>query len=314
MNKLKTFILGLFLGISVFCGALNMHAENVTQKEAQKIAETFFNAAYGEYVTAPKLAWNGRQLTTNRLFSPFYIFNHPKGGFVIVSADSKAYPILGYSRTNRFERDQMQEDEKELLKQYAHEIELIRYDSRIPERAIGAWQNIPLYINKILHNPYDTPEFEALTDDRKDLLEAVDRRNSSIMLPSAVEFPIYNPENYRDYTLDDVTVEVEVPFKFYEDFIHEIEEEERTRAAHFEELISPTKPVIMSSGGGHYSIRYPENIKLVKIYDMNGAKKIERYFKNSEVINLDVSSLIPGFYALMALGENGKIFGMKVFR
>lgn len=167
MKAFKSISTGLLLGLAIVYGALSARAELVTQKQAKQIAETFFNAAYGEYTAKPKLAWNGRQLTTDRLFAPFYIYNHPKGGFVIISADSKAYPILGYSRAGKFERDKMTEEEKSLLTQYAHEIELIRYDSRSPERAIAAWQNLPLHINKALNNPYDTPEYTSLSDEAR---------------------------------------------------------------------------------------------------------------------------------------------------
>ena len=74
-----------------------VHAETVTQKEARMLAEKFFNTAFGEVTKEPKLIWNGRQLTTDRLFSPFYVFNHDKGAYVIISGENKAYPILGYS-------------------------------------------------------------------------------------------------------------------------------------------------------------------------------------------------------------------------
>lgn len=300
----------IILIISFF--SISMRAENVSQKQASEIAETFFNAVNGQIMSKPKLVWNGRQLTTDRLFAPFYIYNHPRGGFVIIPADSKAFPIIGYSKTGRFDRDKLTEKENDLLKKYAHEIELIRYDSRIPERAISAWQNLPLYINKVLNNPYDTPEFNSLNEDQKENLEEIDRRNNSIMLPSAIEFKLYDPENFRDYTLDDVTTE-DIPFKFYEDFIKEIEQERKERMAAFEELLSPTKPVILSSGGAHYTISFPENIKLIRIYNMSGAKIMEKYFKNN-LINLDISSLPGGFYALMALSEDGHVYGLKIFR
>lgn len=311
MEKLiKYFFAGVFLAAS-----MASHAENVTQKQASKIAESFFYAVSGEDTGTPKLTWNGRQLTTDRLFSPFFIYNNPKGGFVIIAADSKAYPILGYSKNGKFERDKLTEKESDLLKQYAHEIELIRYDSRIPERAVSAWQNLPLFFNKMLSNPYDTPEFERLSDSKKEELEEIDRRNNSIMMPSAVEFELYDPDNYREYTLDDVTVEEEeIPFKFYEDFINELKEEERARIASLDEILAPTKPVVLSSGAAHYTIRFPDNIRLVYIYGMNGQKMIEKYFKNTDVVNLDISSLPGGFYALMALSDNGNVYGMKIFR
>lgn len=312
----KIFLtLTAFAASSMICGVAN--AENVTQKEASKIAETFFNASYGEVMPAPKLSWNGRQLTTDRLFSPFYVYNHPKGGFVIISADSKAYPIIAYSKTGFFDKDKLEENERNQLIKYAHEIELIRYDSRIPERAVSAWQNMPLYINKVLNNPYNTPEFERLNENQKDLLEEIDRRNNAIFLPSAVEFELYDPENFRPYTLDDVLGDYEtedVPFSFYEEFIAEIKAEEDARLAAFDEMISPSKPVIINSGGAHYTIRFPIDIRLVRIYNMNGAKVMERYFKNTDTVNLDMSALPVGFYVMMALGEDGTVYGMKLFR
>lgn len=317
MKSINKIFLALtaFAASSMICGVAN--AENVTQKEASKIAETFFNASYGEVMPAPKLSWNGRQLTTDRLFSPFYVYNHPKGGFVIISADSKAYPIIAYSKTGFFDKDKLEENERNQLIKYAHEIELIRYDSRIPERAVSAWQNMPLYINKVLNNPYNTPEFERLNENQKDLLEEIDRRNNAIFLPSAVEFELYDPENFRPYTLDDVLGDYEtedVPFSFYEEFIAEIKAEEDARLAAFDEMISPSKPVIINSGGAHYTIRFPIDIRLVRIYNMNGAKVMERYFKNTDTVNLDMSALPVGFYVMMALGEDGTVYGMKLFR
>ena len=85
----------LVAGAALCIAALPALAETVSQKHASKIAETFFNTAYGIHVAAPKFAWNGRQLTTDRLFTPFYIYNHPRGGFVIISAENKAFPVLG---------------------------------------------------------------------------------------------------------------------------------------------------------------------------------------------------------------------------
>lgn len=302
------------LGVSIL--AVSARSEIVSQKQAAKIAETFFNAAYGQYMSTPKMVWNGRQLTTDRLFAPFYIYNHPAGGFVIISSESKAFPILGYSKTSRFDRSALNDDENELLSQYAHEIELIRYDSRIPEMAIAAWQNIPLYINKVLTNPYDSPIYDSLSDDAKEKLETVDRRNNSIMMPSAVEFEIYNPENYRSYTLDDVTTEDSdeyIPFSLFEDFIAETRAEEQSRLAALDELISPSKPVVTTLGGAHYSIRFPALIKMARVYSIQGAKYQERYY-NTDVVNLDLSSLPSGYYALLTLDENGKIYGLKLAR
>ena len=308
---IKTFALGALL----FSVSPSLRAENVSQKQAKEIAKTFFNAAYGQYVADPKFVWNGRQLTTDRLFAPFYIYNHPKGGFVIISADSKAYPILGYSKTGKFDRERLTDDDRELLRSYARQIELIRYDSRVPERAIGAWRNIPLYINKVLTNPYNTPEYEALDDQSKENLEAVDRRNSSIMMPAAVEFQIYDPGSYREYTLDDVTApEEEIPFSFYEDFLSEIAEEERTRAAAYDEILIPTHPKIQYGGGGHYTILLPEEASLMRVYDVSGTRTQERRFRGTNSMLLDLSGMPAGYYIVLALSREGNIYAFKLHR
>lgn len=311
----KLIIPAAVLLLSLYCGVTPAAAETVSQKQASKIAETFFNAAYGQYVAAPKLAWNGRQLTTDRLFSPFYVYNHPKGGFVIIAADSKAYPVLGYSRTEKFDKDRLTDDERELLKKYAHEIELIRYDSRVPEQAVEAWRNIPLHINKSLNNPYDTPEFMRLDEDAREKLEAIDRRNNCIMMPSAVEFDIYDPDRYREYTLDDVTAPAEeIPFSFYENFIAEIEAEENARLAALDEIISPTVPVITDLGGAHFSVRFPVGMRMASVYSLQGLRVLERYYRDTDTVNIDLSSLPSGFYVMMALGDDGRVYGLKLYR
>lgn len=315
MKRFVKFIMMSVAAMSAVSGELPAMAETVSQKQASRIAETFFNAAFGQYVAAPKLVWNGRQLTTDRLFSPFYVYNHPKGGFVIISADSKAYPVLGYSRTARFDKDRLTDDELALLKKYAHEIELIRYDSRVPERAVAAWSNLPLHISKSLDNPYDTPEYMALDDKGREEIEAIDRRNNSIMMPSAVEFDIYDPERYRDYTLDDVTAPAdEIPFSFYESFVAEMAEEERARLAALDEIISPSEPVVSFLGGAHYSVRFPVNMRMVTVYSLQGSKVMERYYKGTDTVNIDISSLPAGFYVMMALGDDGRVYGFKLYR
>lgn len=102
-------LISLFACVAVPAAA---HAETVSRKEANSIAGTFFNAAYGEVTAPPQMVWNGRQLTTDRLFSPIYVYNSPKGGYVIISGENKAYPILAYSKVRKFDKDKISDDEK----------------------------------------------------------------------------------------------------------------------------------------------------------------------------------------------------------
>ncbi len=154
MTKIFRHISLLLLLLTSF----SLTAETVSQKEAKHIAAQFFNAAYGQVMAQPAYVYNGKRLTTDRLFSPFYVFNHPAGGFVVISAENKAYPILGYSLTETFNPEQIGEVTTELLRLYAKHIENIRYDSRVPEQAIDAWQNIPHYIDSILNAKYSATD------------------------------------------------------------------------------------------------------------------------------------------------------------
>lgn len=143
------------LAILLTC-CLSASAETVSQKQAMKLAQQFFNQAYKEIAAPVKLVYNGKRLTTDRLFTPFYVYNEPRGGFVIISAEDKTFPILGYSLKESFDPNSLTESQKGWLESYAHDIELIRYDSRVPEDAIKAWQDFPGYVINLLKSPYES--------------------------------------------------------------------------------------------------------------------------------------------------------------
>lgn len=293
-----------------------MYAETVTQNQAKKLAEIFFNTAYKEVTLSPKLVWNGRQLTTDRLFSPFYVFSHPRGGYVIISGDNKAYPVLAYSLKRQFDRSKLTEDENEQLQTFAREIELIRYDHRSPVNAIEAWRDIPTYFSKILENPYkDSEEFNRLSDGRKEKIEEMDRIGQQVIMPSAVEFFIYNPDKYRDIYLDDVSSDEEyVPFSFFEEFIEEIKNEKLAEERKYELVLTPDKPIVRSLGAGSYQIDYPEEISLVRVYSLSGMQVSERYFKNTPTAFINLEGEGSGYYVAMCLSTSGKIYGIKLSR
>lgn len=47
---------------------------------------------------------------------------------------------------------------------------------------------------------------------------------------------------------------------------------------------------------------------------MQGEKMLERYFKNTDTVNVDLSALPVGFYATIALGDDGRVYGLKIYR
>lgn len=371
--------------LAVLCMTLHLGVmgETVSQKEASKIAQLFFNEIKGQQMQKPKLVWTGRKLTTNSLFNPFYVYNNNTGGYVIVSAENKAMPILGYSLTENFDPDRLPSPIKSLLRQYALEIELVRYDSAIPYDAIAAWGDISDYIYKIIHTPADVTDatitiaeadesLNRVADSAKDefyadiytpsqwseLIDDEFKRNRSVAVAliegdDLLPMVVYGKkgEYYRIKTDDgqndkgkaplsdsylrlsvtemlspnQVAVlgnppvipeieDIEVPFRFYEDFIAEVEEQQRKINGLADMDILQREPMIAFNGGGHFTISMPENVTLSRIYSLTGGMTQEKYFRNTDTAILDLSAEPSGFYIALLLGESGKPYSLKLYR
>ncbi|MBO7133458.1 MAG: C10 family peptidase [Bacteroidales bacterium] len=90
MKKIVLLFLMLSLGLSVFCSPVSIQT-------AQRAAESFWAQMNGS-----KVSFVGSQTE----FTEFYVFNNQIGeGFVLVSADDIAHPILGYSDKGSFRTD-----------------------------------------------------------------------------------------------------------------------------------------------------------------------------------------------------------------
>lgn len=187
---------------------VSVFAETVSQKQAQQQAQLFFNEAAGRVTAPPKLVFNGRKLTTGRLFNPFYVYNSSTGGFVIISAENKAYPILGFSLKDTFDPDKLGNTEKELLRSYAREIEYIRYDSQEVDAAEHAWQNYGEYVRNILDARYEA------TDPVLNLEEVSFLTSDAMYSDDAVYSDLYTPEQWRDMILDELKIKESVPLTF----------------------------------------------------------------------------------------------------
>ena len=72
---------------------------------------------------------------------PYYIFNNEEGGFVIVSGDDCATPILGYSYEGSIDLDNMPIQLQELLQAYAAEIkEAVDNNLQATEEVAESWE------------------------------------------------------------------------------------------------------------------------------------------------------------------------------
>ena len=77
------------------------YAESVSVGRAEIAARNFF----GTTKTAPlELVWTGHGGATKAASGdvPFYVFNSPAGGFVVISGDDAIQPVLAYSGTGKF--------------------------------------------------------------------------------------------------------------------------------------------------------------------------------------------------------------------
>lgn len=185
-------------------------AETVSRKEATRLAGAFFNEANGMVMASPRYVNYGKRLTTDRLFTPFYVFNHPRGGFVIISAENKTYPILAYSLKDHFDVGRVDAALKALLTSYARDIENIRYDSRIPSDAIKAWNDYPAYVSAIVRAETTgtgfTPADSAMQEDIDRILSGPypERYNSSL----------FTPDQWKDLVKDAVRQDGAVALAF----------------------------------------------------------------------------------------------------
>ena len=103
-------------------------------------------------------------------------------------------PILGYSLKSSFDPDAMGEATKALLGEYARDIEMIRYDSRVPEEAIAAWTDYRAYVASMLSARYDA------TDPAFSMADAGERVRNIETSGRMEDFSsdIFTPEQWRE--------------------------------------------------------------------------------------------------------------------
>lgn len=118
MRKLK---LSFLFCLSIFC--VHLCAAPVDITTAGKVAANFYRQMNPNSKSAtPTLAttWQ-KPSSTKDLFNCFYIFN-VDNGFVIVSGDDRAKPILAFSTEGNFDIQQIPESMQGLLQDYADEM------------------------------------------------------------------------------------------------------------------------------------------------------------------------------------------------
>lgn len=277
MKSLNSILRILMAVVTAVAPCFCVNAETVGMKQAKAMAQNFFNESK-RYVTGPvSYVYNGKDLSDQRLFTPFYVFNSPTGGFVIISADNKAFPILAYSLKQNFDKSRMTPMVKSILGDFSRDIEMIRYDSRIPTDAIEQWTTYPNVVFDIFDNP-DNDDFYAASFDDDEAVWMVRRY--------ATEF--------------DFEIEEPVEYAF--------------TPAVIEEVSVPEAPVVVSNGAGHFALSLPVEIDRVIIYNVAGGMAMQRKFRNTNTAHVDLAGEPNGFYIALLIDRYGIRHATKLYR
>lgn len=277
--KLRKYVYGVAAVLSglVMAGAGSISAETVAMKQAKSMAQNFFNESR-HFVTGPvSYVYNGKDLVDQRLFTPFYIFNSPTGGFVVISADNKAFPILAFSLTRSFDKGRITPMVRSILSDFARDIEMIRFDSRIPSDAIEQWQAYPNVVFDIFGNPENDDFYPASLDDKEEIW---------MVRRAATEF--------------DFETQPPVEYAF--------------EPAAVENVELPEAPVVVHNGGGHFALSLPVGVQRMIVYNVAGSIVQHRTFRNTNVAHADLAAEPNGFYIAVVIDTDGKCHAAKLYR
>lgn len=273
MGKILKYVCAAMM--ATVCIAVN--AETVGMKQAKSMAQNFFNESR-HFVTAPvSYVYNGKELTNQRLFTPFYVFNSPTGGFVIISAENKAFPILGFSLTQTFDKGKMTPMVKSILSDFARDIEMIRYDSRMPSDAIDQWETYPNVVFDIFDNPKNDDFYAASYDD-----------NEAVWMvrkyATEFDFETSQPVEFALAPVEEISIEL------------------------------PEAPVVTSNGAGHFAVSLPIDIDCAIIYNVAGTMIFQKKFRNTNTAYIDLGGEPNGFYIALLIDKNGVRHATKLYR
>jgi len=107
--------------------SLHLYGTNISKELAKKVATNFYFETYNQYERA--IDYNEIEILSSETISDqndtfYYIFHFNNGGFVIISAEDRLKPVIGYSFKNQYSSKNPPENVKFWFNQYK---ELITY-------------------------------------------------------------------------------------------------------------------------------------------------------------------------------------------
>ena len=133
-----------FAIIALLLSAGMAQASPVTVEKATALAAKMFNGmAATKAGGAPVLVWTGETATKGPWLPAYYVFNNPGGGFVIISGEDAARPILAWADEGEFSPDGMPENLSDWFWQYDEQIALLRMNNAVQDAATAQmWDQI----------------------------------------------------------------------------------------------------------------------------------------------------------------------------
>lgn len=118
-----------FLSIFPILCSLTLLAEIVPSEKAEQIALNFYYQKYNQYegrIPYEALSIQSAYTEVENGRPVYHIFHINRGGFVLVAADDRLKPVLGYSFKNNFNAENQPQNLQYWLEQYKEEVSFVR--------------------------------------------------------------------------------------------------------------------------------------------------------------------------------------------
>ena len=129
MKKIVILVITLLI-LHHFSFAEKVNIETVRKIAVKVFIENYLGSDKDEIIIDQSIPF----ITDNDTL--FYILNFKQNGFVIISADNAAPPVLGYCYKNKFEQSNLPPGLEYLLSRYKGEILCLRKEKVLPTKEI----------------------------------------------------------------------------------------------------------------------------------------------------------------------------------
>jgi hypothetical protein len=141
-TKISLFVISIIFSFNLFAG-------NVTLQQAKKVALNFYFEKYNQFegqVLYDQLDIRSTYVESDGIQNYYYVFHINMGGFVMVSAEDRLTPVLGYSFKHNFVSDNQPPNVRWWFQQYEEQVRYAREKQLEPEKRItNKWTH---YLNE----------------------------------------------------------------------------------------------------------------------------------------------------------------------